>query len=59
MSELEKTYIPTKEVKSTLGVRDCDVMHLRQAGKIEYVKNGNSFWYLRADVDKLVKDQDQ
>ena len=59
MTDFEKNYMSTKEVKSTLKVRDCDVMHLRQTGRINFVKKGNSFWYLRSDVENLEKDQDQ
>ena len=43
------------EVKSALKISGCDVMHLRESGKIEFIKKGNSFWYLRSDVEKLVK----
>ena len=57
MNELEKDYMSTKEVKSTLKVQDCDVMHLREAGKMKFTKKGNAFWYLRSDVTKLAKDK--
>lgn len=57
MNELEKNHITTKEVKSALKVQDCEVMHLREAGKIKFTKVGNAFWYLRSDVEKLVKDK--
>jgi len=53
MSELEANYMPTKEVKSTLRISDCDVMHFREEGKIAFIKKGNGFWYLRSDVEKL------
>jgi hypothetical protein len=59
MSELQKDYMPTKEVKSTLKVQDCDVMHLRQTGKIQSTKKGNAFWYLRDDVERLARDKDK
>jgi len=45
--------MPTKEVKSTLRISDCDVMHFREEGKIAFIKKGNGFWYLRSDVEKL------
>ena len=47
----------TKEVKSTLRVQDCDVMHLREAGKMKFTKKGNAFWYLRSDVAMLAKNE--
>ena len=57
MNELEKNYMSTKEVKSTLRVQDCDVMHLREAGKMKFTKKGNAFWYLRSDVAMLAKNE--
>ena len=57
MSKLEKDYISTKEVKSLLKVQDCDVMHLREAGKMKFIKKGNAFLYLLSDVLKLLKDK--
>lgn len=56
MTGLEKEYMPTKEVKATLKISGCDVMHLRESGQIEFVKQGNAFLYLRADVERLEKE---
>lgn len=55
MNQLEKHYISTKEVKTILQVRGCDVMHFRESGKLQFTKKGNAFWYLRSDVEKLEK----
>ena len=38
MNKLEEKYLPTKEVKSTLKVSDCDVMHLRETVKLAFSK---------------------
>lgn len=57
MNEINEKYMPTKEVKLALKIQDCDVMHFRESGKIQYRKKGNAFWYLRSDVDKLAKDK--
>jgi hypothetical protein len=57
MNEIKEDYMPTKEVKSKLKVQACDVMHLREAGQMQFTKKGNAFWYLRSDVEKLVKDK--
>ena len=54
MTNKIKEYFSTKEVKDTLKVRDCDVMHLREAGKLAYVKKGNAYLYSQADVKKLM-----
>jgi hypothetical protein len=59
MIKLEKTHMPTKAVKDTVKIRGCDVMHLRESGQIAFIKKGNSFWYLRSDVEKLMKDKSE
>ena len=43
--ETNKWYT-TKETKSLLKISDCKLMHLHLEGKIEYKKEGNSFYYL-------------
>lgn len=44
----------TIDLKRFLKVSDCDVMHLREAGKIQFKKKGNAYWYLRSDVEELM-----
>ena len=44
----------TRDVKAFLRIGDCEVMHLRESGKVCFLKKGNAFWYLRTDVEKLV-----
>lgn len=53
MKDTDKDYVSTKEVKMLLKTQDCDVMHLRVAGQIKYLKKGNAFMYLRSDVERL------
>ena len=53
MTKGQEKYLSTKQVKNFLKVRDCDVMHLREAGKIAHVKEGNAYLYSRADAVKL------
>ena len=36
----------------TLKIRACDVMHLREAGKLKFSKQGNAFWYATESVLK-------
>ena len=57
MKELKKLYVSSAEVRLALKCRPCDVMHLREAGKIKFVKKGNAFHYLWSDVEILVKDK--
>jgi len=44
---LEKTekWLTSKEAKSLLKISDCKLMHLRLEGKIEFKKEGKSFYY--------------
>ncbi len=39
----------------TLKIRACDVMHLREAGKLTFTKKGNSFLYSAEIVLKQKK----
>lgn len=38
-------WLNSKEVMKALKIRACDVMHLREAGKLKYTKQGNAFLY--------------
>lgn len=44
----------SKEVKKVLKISDCELMHMRLAGKLEFVKRGNAFFYL-IDQSNCVK----
>lgn len=45
--------LKSKEVEKELKISSCDLMHLRDAGQLNYVKNGNAFLYSINDVEKL------
>lgn len=53
---MEKKYewLKSKEVMKTLKVRACDVMHLREAGKLKFTKQGNAFLY---EVESVLKNK--
>ena len=36
-------YLNSKEAKTVLKVQDCDLAHIRNAGKLKFVKKGNAF----------------
>jgi hypothetical protein len=40
-----KKWLTAKEVKTPLKISDCELMHLRLEGKIEFKKEGRSFLY--------------
>lgn len=48
-------WLKSKEVMKTLKVRACDVMHLREAGKLKFIKQGNAFLYSAESVLKQTK----
>ena len=48
-------WLKSKEVMKTLKIRACDVMHLREAGKINFIKQGNAYLYSVESVLKQKK----
>ena len=52
---LDKKWLTSKEVKSFAKIKSCDLMHHREAGKLEFKKKGNSFYYLKDSVEELNK----
>jgi hypothetical protein len=48
-------WIKSKEVMKILKIRACVVMHLREAGKLKFTKQGNSFLYSAESVLKNKK----
>lgn len=45
--------LKSKQVQKKLKVRACDIMHLREEGKIRFEKKGNAYLYFEEDVEKL------
>ncbi|MGJ8715669.1 MAG: hypothetical protein ACSHXG_11240 [Maribacter stanieri] len=41
--KLDKKWLTSKEAKSIAKIKSCDLMHHREAGKLEFRKEGNSF----------------
>jgi hypothetical protein len=46
-------WLKSKEVMKTLKIRACDVMHLREEGKLKFTKHGNAFLYNAESVIRL------
>lgn len=57
MADNKSRFLRSKEVQNKLKVRTCDIMHLREAGKIRYEKKGNAYLYFEEDVEKLKKEE--
>jgi len=51
---LEKTvkYLTSPEAKKELKVQDCDLAHIRNSGKLQFTKKGNSYLYLKESIEK-------
>jgi len=45
----------SKEFKQLLGVSDCELMHMRVANELKFVKKGNAFLYQIHDKQLLLK----
>lgn len=41
-----ENWLTSKEAKKVLKVSDCHLMHMRLAGKLQFRKEGNRFFYL-------------
>jgi len=44
-------YLNSKEAKTVLKVQDCDLAHLRNAGKLKFEKKGNAFMYSKESIE--------
>jgi hypothetical protein len=51
---LGSNYYSSKDIKQLLGVRDCELMHLRVANKLKFKKKGNAFLYQLPDKKLLL-----
>ncbi len=51
----EQKFMTSKEAKAALKVQDCDLAHIRNAGKLQFTKKGNAFMYSKASVDEFKK----
>ena len=55
MEATGKDLLSSKEARKELKVTDCDLMHLRVAGKLRFDKKGNAFLYEKKEVEKVKK----
>ena len=46
-------WLKSQDVKKELKISDCDLAHIRIAGKLEFIKQGNAFLYNKLNVEKL------
>lgn len=53
-----KKLLKSKEIQQELKVAACEIMHLREAGKIRFEKKGNAYLYFSEDVEKMREEND-
>ena len=46
-------YLNSKEVKKELKVQDCALAHIRNAGKLQFIKKGNSYLYSLESIERF------
>jgi hypothetical protein len=51
------THLGSREVQKKLKIRACDIMHLREAGKLRFEKKGNAYMYFEEDVNSLLDNE--
>lgn len=49
----EEKYLSSKEAKAVLKVQDCDLAHIRNAGKLKFEKKGNAFMYSKESLEEF------
>jgi hypothetical protein len=52
----KEEFYTSKEAKRELKIQDCDLAHIRLAGKLKYTKKGNSYLYLKDSIEQFKKD---
>lgn len=49
----EERWLSSKEAKKILKVSDCRLSHLRNEGKLVFMKKGNAFLYSLQQIERL------
>jgi hypothetical protein len=55
MKSNEEQNLTSKEAKVFLKIQDCDLAHIRNAGKLKFIKKGNAFLYKRESLEAYKK----
>ena len=48
-------YLTSKEVKERYKISDCNLMHARELGMLEFYKKGNAFLYKIESLESFIK----
>ncbi len=49
----KEKYLTSKGAKAELKVQDCDLAHIRNAGKLEFTIKGNVYLYSKELIERL------
>jgi len=50
MKSKDERNLTSKEAKEFLKIQDCDLAHIRNAGKLKFIKKGNAFLHDKESV---------
>ena len=53
MQNRTEQFLTSKEAKAVLKVQDCVLAHIRNAGKLKFVKKGNAFMYSKESLEEF------
>ena len=42
---MDNTWLTSKEAQKLLNISGCELMHLRESGKLKFKKKGNAYYY--------------
>ena len=45
------------QAKAALKIQDCDLAHIRNAGKLQFTKMGNAYLYSKESIERLKTQQ--
>jgi DNA-binding sugar fermentation-stimulating protein len=55
MSNKTTQFLTSEEAKVELKVQDCNLAHIRNAGKLQFTKKGNAYLYSKEAINKQKK----
>ena len=59
MQTTKKNWMRADEARRILRGSSCDLMHLREAGKLRFEKQRNAFLYARGDVERVAAERNE
>lgn len=54
-SDKNKKWVSSREAIKIAKIKDCDLMHHRLRGNLDYVKRGNAYFYSEDSIEKIKK----